>query len=49
MEGQCFLNIYSLNRGICAVPDTVAYCNVEYWLMSGVLAAEQSIDILYVI
>jgi hypothetical protein len=34
------LDIYRLKFGICAVPDTIAYCDVQYWLLRGVLAAK---------
>jgi len=40
VEDLCFLNIYRLKFGMCAVSDTIAYCNVEYWLLRGALAAK---------
>jgi len=40
VEGLCFLKIYRLKFGMCVVPDTVACCDVEYWLLRGVLAAK---------
>jgi len=38
VQGQCFIDIWRLKFGICAVSGTFVYCDVEYWLLRGVLA-----------
>lgn len=39
-QGQCFIDIWRLKFGICAVSGTFIYCGVEYWLPRVVLPSE---------